>query len=261
MTLIIGALLMTLSPAPIAEKSIEPVEPETMARWLEATEYIDKNHPRIRGLALQLTEDVVGDREKAVAIFRYVRDRVAFGWAGAFYDMKASETVAAGKGYCQTKTTLFLALLRAARIPARAVFVDIDAEVLRGLTRPPGPYVDHVYAEVWLDGRWVRTDSYIVDQPLFERAVAKLRAEDRALGYGVHIDGAIDWDGRNDRFVQFVENDRVPWLNSKKWGVHRDVRAFYQSERGWNKKTLFSRVVFRLFAGAANRAADRLRRQ
>ena len=79
------------------------------------------------------------------------------------------------------------------------------------------------------------------------------------LGYGVHIDGRSDWDGRTESFVQFVDNGRVPDLTRRHYGAYADVAAFYAHENGWNEKSLISDIVFRLFVGGANRNIARLR--
>ncbi len=257
--LIGGTLLLTAARMGAPVTALATERPPDMQTYLGPHGFIDSDAPSIRDAAAAAIAGARGDRERAIRIHDFVRDDVRFGWAPAFYEMSASDVLAAGVGYCNTKSTLFVALLRAAGIPARQVFVDISARILGGLIDPGTAYVDHSYTEVRLDGRWIKLDSYIVDQPLFDRASERLRHEDRMLGYGVHVDGQCDWDGDGDSFAQFVDNGRVPDLTSRRYGRYADVAAFYAYEDGWNEKSLVSDIAFRLFVGGANRNIARLR--
>lgn len=220
---------------------------------------VDDTHAAITHQVARLVEGHQTPRERAVAIHDFVRDEVRFGFAPHFYAMSAAEVLSAGVGYGNTKSTLFIAMLRAAGIEARQQFVDLDASLLRGLLDLRTPFFDHSYTEVRLDGAWIATDSYVVDRPLFRAARAALRAEGRQLGYGVRADGRVDWDGRSPSFVQFVTGDSG--YSRHQWGVFPDVTAFYESTpMAWNRRDDIMRVVFPLAAVTANQTADALRR-
>lgn len=223
------------------------------------TTLIDSHDVSIRETAQRLILGLRSDTERAKAIFDFVRDEIRFGFTGRFYDMKASEVLAARRGFCNNQSTLFAALLHAAGVIARIVFVDIKADILHGVTSPGTPFVDHSYVEVWLAGRWVATDAYIVDPALYRAAIRRLRREARIMGYGVHADGRPDWDGRRNTFVQFVD-DGSGTLSTRHFGVHADVAAFYAARPdAWNRLTAPMRLVFPVAALLANRALDRLR--
>jgi len=240
-----------------AQRGTEASGPE---HFLGATPYIDSEHPTLRRQVAELVEGTSSERERAVRIHDFVRDEVRFGWMPAFYEMKASEVLAARRGYCNTKSTLFVALLRAAGIPARQHFVDIRTGILDGLISPGTPYVDHLYTEVFLEGRWLRVDSYIVDSPLHAQALERLARENRMLGYGVHRHGVVTWDGTADAFSQFVNDGSVPDLTWRDHGIHEDVGAFYRDTREpWNRRTFFLQLVFPMAASAANERIDTLR--
>lgn len=175
--------------------------------------------------------------------------------------MRASEVLSSRRGYCNTKSTLFIALLRAQGIPARQRFVDIDSSILRGVISTGTAHVDHSYTEVWLDGRWVRTDSYIVDRKAFVAAQARLQAEQATMGYGVHKLGTTDWDGASDAFAQFVWCDRQN-ISTADYGVHADVAAFYRDVAGTrNRRGLFLRLFGPTAFRRANTVLDDLRRE
>jgi transglutaminase-like putative cysteine protease len=48
--------------------------------------------------------------EKIESIFYFVRDGIKFGFPPKFDEVKASQVIDYGLGYCNTKATLFLAL-------------------------------------------------------------------------------------------------------------------------------------------------------
>ena len=227
--------------------------------WLNPTEYVDFDHPRILSV---LEDKVLPERTqhaRALAAFYHVRDDIKFGFARGFWDMPASRVEAIGLGYCNTKSTLFVALLRAAGIPARQVFVEIDASVLDGLINPRTAYVDHSYVEVWLEGDWIATDAYIVDPTLFQVAQSRLQREDRILGYGVHQTGENDWDGQTPSYSQFNQLDPRQ-ISRKYWGAFDDVGAFYRAVPDANNRlNLILRTGFGVLAAQANRAADAMR--
>ena len=227
--------------------------------WIGGTRYIDKDHLCVQTAALDLSSGQQSDRNKVLAIFQFVRDQVKFGFTRGFWDNKASDVLASRIGYCNTKSTLFVALLRAINIPARQVFVDIDADILHGLLDPGTPYVDHSYVEVYIDGIWVATDSYIVDADLFGPAQRRVQNEGHPMGYGVHATGTLEWDGRSPAFSQFNTLDPRP-ISTKHWGVYADVGDFYQrADAPWNRLNPLLRVSMGAFSASINQRADRLR--
>ena len=238
---------------------IVPCAVAAKVEYMSPTHYIDSNHPAIVDTVHTITAGARDARDKAVRIHDFVRDQVRFGWAPSFYDQKASDVLAAGVGFCNTKSTLFVALLRAAGIPARQHFVNIHAGILAGLINPGTPYVDHSFAEVWLAGTWWQVDSYIVDRSLMTQAQARLAAENRLLGYGVHRHGVSEWDGRSHAFSQLVNDKSVPDLTTADHGIYADVGELYASGRGLNTLNIGARFLFGLFSRSANRRIEALR--
>lgn len=228
--------------------------------WLSPTRHINHAHPKIQAIARERIKTESTERGRALAAFHFVRDEIKFGFARGFWDMSASNVASAGVGYCNTKSTLFVALLRASDVPARQVFVDIHSGVLSGLINPGTTYVDHSFVEVWLDGAWIATDAYIVDPALFKAAQPRLLKENRLLGYGVHQTGSNDWDGRSEAFSQFNRLDPRP-MSQRHWGAFADVGDFYRHAPGThNRLNPVLRTGFGLLAAQANQAAEALRR-
>jgi hypothetical protein len=223
--------------------------------WLATTRQIDHQHPEVFATARRLTAGIDEPRERAKRIHDFVRDEIRFGWSGDFFKPKASEVLSARRGYCTPKATLFIALLRAAGIPARQQFCDIPAGILRGFTSP-GAWVDHSYTEVWLGGRWIALDSYVIDRALHATAVKTLQVEGRDHGYGVHLAGSVEWDGAGDAFVQFTPAMRT---GARLHGAKADSADFFATADARFPPTLFNRVVIPLALGGTTKKVDRFR--
>jgi transglutaminase-like putative cysteine protease len=245
----------------IASQTKNPNEPPTDQN-LQSTNLIEASHPRIIALEKQICAKATSDQFAAVLIHRWVRDQIAFGFPPGFYETSATQTLDEKVGYCNTKATLFSALLRARGIPTRLRMVDLSAQVLTGLLDPGTPYVDHGLTEVLLDGRWIKVDSYVVDKPLALAAHRRLAKTTAKAGFGVHMNGSSDWDGRSDHFVQYMDNDAIPNYVLKDHGLFADIADFYQKvNESRNRKTLMSGLAIRLGSSWINRNVDQVRRE
>jgi transglutaminase-like putative cysteine protease len=134
---------------------------QAKAASLAPTALIDSDHPSVRAFAHQ---HAVGsdDRLRAVSLYLAVRDqfrydpyRIDLSPAG----MKASAVMALGHGWCVPKAALLVAACRAAGLPARLGFADVrnhlSTERLRQ-TMKTDVFIWHGYADIWLDGQWVK---------------------------------------------------------------------------------------------------------
>jgi hypothetical protein len=227
--------------------------------YLGATRYLDLQHPKIRALAERLTASASCASERAVRIHDFVRDAIPFGWAPAFDRQAASEVLASGVGFCNTKSTLFIALLRASGIPSRLHVAGITVGVLEQLIDPRSAYVDHSWTELWLDDRWIKLDSYVMDRQLFCRALALLRRRGGTVGCGLHVHGAIDWDGAGDCFVQFVDDGSTPGFSDCDFGIWHDIGEFNSSGRARTPQSPLVRLILRTLLRGANRRVRAIR--
>jgi len=221
---------------------------------------VDQPSPAIRALGERLVVGATTPEARALACFRYVRDEIRFGFTPRFDLASAEETLAFGRGHCNPQAVLFASLLHAVGVEARLHVVTISNEILAGIFPPPGgppAQLAHIFTEVRLAGEWRRLDGYIVDPLLFANAVPRLRTEGRRLGWGVHVDGRIEWDGRSDCMAQFVGDDlRVgPDL-----GTTLDPAPFFASAANPQRLGLVSGLLYRTFAVTpANRTLDAIR--
>lgn len=85
--------------------------------WLMPTRLLDLDDPRLRTIALRVTQFVHSDTDKARAIHDFVKS-LPFGCVAGFDHVPAAAVLRAGRGDCHTKGTLFVAMLRSVGISA-----------------------------------------------------------------------------------------------------------------------------------------------
>lgn len=228
------------------------------ARWTRDTPLLQFEHPKIRLLAIKLTQLKRTPREQAVACFSHLR-ALPFGCIADSTGTSALSVLKAGMGDCHTKSTLLIALLRSLGIPSRLRFVTLSPEFLRGIIDTGGQPIEHGYTEVLLDGLWQAVDSYVIDLRLAMAAKTRLAHEGRTLGYGMHRDGLVSWDGRGDSFAQFKPGDAAS-MPLHDWGAFDDPYQFYSSvDYVHERLSLSSRFKWLVAARVVNRRVGELR--
>jgi transglutaminase-like putative cysteine protease len=128
---------------------------------LASTALIDSDHPQVQAFARTHTQGA-DDRERAVALNLAVRDLIRYDPYKIDLSpqgMRASTALAQGHGWCVPKAALLAAVCRAAGIPARLGYADVrnhlSTERLRQ-TMQTDVFIWHGYADLWLNGRWVK---------------------------------------------------------------------------------------------------------
>lgn len=129
---------------------------------------IDRADDAVARRATGLTQGLIGEREKARALFEFVRDSVSytFSWrkdeaADSLEEsFRASATLLRGSGMCIQKAVLLCALARAAGLQARISFQSLrDYRLPRELVELMGDILTpHGLATIDIDGRPVRLD-------------------------------------------------------------------------------------------------------
>ena len=149
--------------------------------YLESTEYLDADHPLVAALAEKLTHGAESDVERTRAIYLYVRD-LRYDILESFRYLAAGQRSASavlehGVAFCMGKASSFVALSRAAGMPARVAFQTLDSpekeflspevrELWGGKRGRPLPW--HSLGEAFLNGRWLKLDATI-DAPTAAR--------------------------------------------------------------------------------------------
>jgi Transglutaminase-like superfamily len=205
--------------------SIDSVSPEARLMWLRETAQLDFHTPKLRIQATRLTQLCVDDKAKAVAVHNYVQS-LPLVFAPDFLHVKASEVARLGHGDCHTKGILFVALLRALGIPARLRFITSPVGFLAGFIDTHTSSMCRALGEVFLDGHWCQTDTYVEDDAFAHEARKLLSLEHHLAGYGLHAMGERTWTGQGDMHAHSspADPDSLPIMD---WGVGHDPEHFY----------------------------------
>src|SRR4051812_2107287 len=166
-----------------------------MEEYLQPTEFLDFERSSVREFAETNTARAKTATEKAVALYRAVRD--GFQYNPYIIDLrheglKASNLLTRTRGYCVEKAVLLAASARAVGVPSRLSFYIVRNHIAtekleRALKK--NYLVFHGAAEVFLNGSWLKTT------PAFNEGLCKY------LGVA-----PLEFDGRGDSIFQ--EYDR-----------------------------------------------------
>ena len=95
--------------------------PRSLQKYLLPSPFIESRDPQIRALATQIVTDEASDWEKVEAIFDWVRDNITYKFDP---QLRGAVTALENKqGDCEEMTSLFIALCRVNKIPARSVWI------------------------------------------------------------------------------------------------------------------------------------------
>ena len=121
-----------------------------LAAYLAASTNCDVNNALIKELVSKLTKKCKTDKEKANAIYTYVRDTISYSF---YYDTKygAVGTLKAKTGNCVDHTHLLVAMFRASGLAARYVHGTC--------TFSSGSTYGHVWSQVLIGNTWTVADA------------------------------------------------------------------------------------------------------
>jgi hypothetical protein len=130
------------------------------SEFLKETEFCDFSHPTIQKLSHEICGKLDNDRDKAVALYYWVRDNILY--RIGIWNRKASETLWEMEGTCTNKANLLIALLRANNIPAAYGIYKVQGQLYFGDANFLGKFVSkvssHIYSLVYLD-KWIVIDA------------------------------------------------------------------------------------------------------
>ncbi|RJR43780.1 MAG: transglutaminase domain-containing protein [Desulfobacteraceae bacterium] len=227
---------------------------------MEKNVLADHDHPSVIRKAMELTVGATCDREKIHRIFLYVRDGIRFGFPSNGDLVKASDTIRTGTGQCNTKSTLFLALSRAAGIPTRVHFSSIKKEIQRGLFTGIAyalmpDTISHSWAEVLVDRTWHRIDSFINDMSFYLAGKEELKKRQWNIGFSISCeagDSSAELHLDDEKFVQMgaVVDDH---------GVWDEPLEYYCSPLYQNRPGMIKLLMYRLSIKAINKRVQGMR--
>lgn len=175
-------------------------------RYLKETNMLNYSAEEIQELIEKRGWRQLDDFRKIKEIYDFVRDEILFGY-NISDDISALQVLKDGYGQCNTKGTLFMALLRGVGIPCRVHGFTIDKKLqkgaMTGIVYKNAPRnVFHSWVEVFYDGVWYELEAFILDREYLSRLQSLNSSCTGAFcGYGVAVkdfrNPVIEWNGNN----------------------------------------------------------------
>jgi transglutaminase-like putative cysteine protease len=130
--------------------------------FLTPSATIDSDHPAIRSFAAETAGQTAAPEEAAQQLYYAVRDRIRYDPYAidlSVAGLRASATLARGRGWCVPKAVLLAAACRALGIPARLGFADVRNHLSTARMRAQmqtDVFYWHGYTTLYLNRRWVK---------------------------------------------------------------------------------------------------------
>ncbi len=182
---------------------------------LASSPLLDYTHPAIEGLIRSKGWNTIQDDAFLIReIFLFVRDEIAYGYTKSFA-IPASRIVSDRMGNGITKSTLFMALLRAVGIPCRFQALMMHKIIFRGLLsalcyRIAGKYVFRARVELQFKETWYPLEGHIIDSAYMQKLQQKYPNQKGSFyGYGVTV---LDFRHPENRWSNnhvFVQNRAI----------------------------------------------------
>jgi transglutaminase-like putative cysteine protease len=181
--------------------------------YLDPADYVDSDHADVQRYATTILAGEDEPRAIARALYRAVRDDIRYDPYVDYCDpetFRASSVLAARRGYCVGKASLYAALCRIAGIPARLGFADVKNHLATPKlieTMGTDLFAWHGYSEVYLHGEWLKAT------PTFNASLCE------KLGVK-----PLDFDGRSDALLHpFDAGGRAFMAYVETHGTFHDV--------------------------------------
>ena len=177
---------------------------------LQETKMLDYNSPNIQALIQERNWRELDEFNKIKEIYNFVRDEIKFGY-NIDDSITASQVLKDGYGQCNTKGTLFMALLRGVGISCRVHGFTIDKKLqkgaMTGFVYANAPRnILHSWVELFYDGYWYELEAFILDvEYLTKLQQINPECTGSFCGYGVAVSDfqnpVIEWNG-NHTYIQ-----------------------------------------------------------
>jgi hypothetical protein len=231
-----------------------------MERYLKETRLLDFSHPSLAELTMKRGWKSLSEYERIAQVYNFVQNEIAFGYNEAD-DIPASQVYSDGYGQCNTKGTLFMALLRECGIPCRFHAFTIDKQLQEGAVSGPAyrlapRNIIHSWVEVWFENKWLNLEGFILDRPYLQSVQVRFSSVEGAFcGFAVATpnlqNAPIEWKGADT----YIQKDGI----NHDYGIFDSPDDFYE-KHGANlsgiKRFLFRHVVRKLM----NNNISRIRR-
>ena len=181
-----------------------------MNRYLQETAMLDFSNPNIQKLIEKKAWKEQNEFDCLKGIYNFVRDDILFGY-NVDDNIPASKVLEDGYGQCNTKGTLFMALLRACKISCRVHGFTIEKQLQKGamsgfIYKNAPRNIFHSWVEVYFEDKWYELEAFILDRKYLSKLQKKFAdCNGYFCGYGVAVKDfqhpIIDFD-RNNTYIQ-----------------------------------------------------------
>jgi hypothetical protein len=231
-----------------------------MNEYLKPTALLDFESDNIQNLVKSKQWNKLSEKDKIGEIYNFVRDQILFGF-NEKDTLPASEILKDSYGQCNTKSILFMALLRAVGIPCRIHGFTINSDLQKGAITGiayklmPGELM-HTWAEVLYKGKWLNLEGLILDMPfLFSVQEKNKDCKGSFCGYAIATSDMrnppVTWD-ESDTYIQ---KDAI----LKDFGVFDSPDIFFlkhPQNLNWVKRFIFKTFVRK----SMNKNVNRMRK-
>ncbi len=201
-----------------------------MNKYLQETEMLNFSHSSIQRLVKERQWAKEEDFQKIQKTYNFVRDEISFGY-NIDDTIPASEVLNDGYGQCNTKGTLFMALLRAVGIPCRIHGFTINKKLQKGamtglIYKLAPKSIIHSWVEIQYKEHWYNIEGFILDREYLKKLQEKFSdCKTYFCGYGAATDNfqnpQVDWNA-NDTYIQ-------------KEGINHDFGLFHSPDEFFKK--------------------------
>lgn len=172
-----------------------------MQQYLSAGFYTNSDHPAVMEYTRRITQNISDTKEQLKTIFTAVRDGFSYNPYRVVlkpFALQASYLLTKDYGYCIEKSNLFAACARVLGVPSRLGFANVRNHLATGKLEQhlkTDLLVFHGFAEIFLDGRWIKVT------PVFDRSLCDKM--------GVP---PLEFDGENDCIFQQSDKTGNPFM-------------------------------------------------
>lgn len=214
-------------------------------QFLSQTPLLDFQAVPVQKLISERGWSTLSQDDKIGAAYDFVRNEILFGY-NSDDALPASKVLADGYGQCNTKGTLFMALLRALGVPCRFHGFTIDKRLQRGvvpeLVYPLAPAnIIHSWVEVYHDGQWLELEGFILDAPVLASLQNAFPKRQSFCAYGAGTDSlqrpSVEWNGVST----YIQKTGI----NHDFGIFDDPDTFYANHHqlGGAKGIIYRLIV------------------
>lgn len=174
--------------------------------YLKETKLLNYSASEIQNLITAKKWNTLNEYDKIKEIYNFIRDEILFGY-NIDDNVTATKVLKDGFGQCNTKGTLFMALLRGVGIPCRVHAFTINKKLQKGVMNAviyslTPINIFHSWVEVFYNGKWYNLEGIILDKKYLLALQRKFSdCKESFIGYGVGVKNfknpIIDWNGNN----------------------------------------------------------------